>query len=122
MVHHAIRKLHQHAHEVISGQTAWPVSPDDNESIWKMLADSGMAEELPDGGLTYTLTAEIQLLLVCVGALCPWEMPFFLEEHGHASEEEALEVWEAETEAEALRLLKLLIILPCVIWRCPLGG
>jgi hypothetical protein len=35
---------------------------------------------------------------------------FFLEEHGYASEEEALEVWEAETDAEGLRLLQLLII------------
>lgn len=108
MSHNAARKLHQLAHAAMSGQTAWPASPDDTDSIWKMLADSGAAKGLPDGRTEYTLTAEIELLLICVGALYPWDMPFFLEEHGYASEEEALDVWEAETDDEAVRLLKLL--------------
>jgi hypothetical protein len=78
-----------------------------------MLANSGLTEELPDGTTRYTelgSAAEIELLLICVGAICPWDMPFFLENHGYASEEEAMEVWEAETDAEALRLLMVIVL------------
>jgi hypothetical protein len=112
MVHDGIRRLHQLALAANSGQTSWPASRDDSDSIRKMLADSGLTEELPDRTTRYTelgLAAEIELLLVCIGALCPWEMPYFLEQHGYASEEEAMDVWEAETDDEALRLLKLII-------------
>jgi hypothetical protein len=112
MVHDGIRRLHQLAHAAISGQTGWPASPDDCNSILKLLADSGLTEELPDGTTRYTepgSIAEIELLLICIGAICPWEMPHSLEHYGYASEEEALEVWEAESDDEALRLLKLII-------------
>lgn len=96
----------------MSGQTSWPSSPADSNSIWEMLANSGLTEELPDGTIRYTelgSAAEIELLLVCIGALCPWNMPFLLEQHGYASEAEAIEMWEAETDDEALRLLRLIV-------------
>jgi hypothetical protein len=111
-VHDAIQKLHQLAHAAISGETAWPATPDESNSVWKMLAESGLTEELPDGTIRYTdpsTSAEIELSVAFIGAICPWDVPFVLQEHGYASEAEALEVWEAETELEALRGLKLLI-------------
>jgi hypothetical protein len=113
VLYDAVRNLHQLAHAVVSGQVAWPASPGKTESIWQMLADSGLTEKLADGTTRYTdldATGEIELLIVCIGAICPWDIPFFLEKHGYASEEEALEVWEAETDVEGLRLLKLLIL------------
>jgi hypothetical protein len=87
-----------------------PASEDKSASIWKMLADSGFTEETTDGSVRYRLTPDVELLLVCIGAYGTWDIPWILEEHGFASEEEALEVWEAKTEAEALRLLKLLLL------------
>lgn len=112
MLHEGIRRLHRLAHAATSGQIDWPVSPEDCASTWKMLANLGLTEELPDGTIRYTslgLAAEIELLLVCIGAFCPWEIPFCLEQHGYISEEEAMEVWHAETEDDALRLLKLIV-------------
>ncbi|MHC2371302.1 hypothetical protein ACVIQT_005950 [Bradyrhizobium diazoefficiens] len=78
-----------------------------------MLLDWGLTEELPDQTTRYTefaLEAEIKLLLVCIGAIYVWEMPLFLEQHGFASEQEIMEVFEAETEREALGALRLLIL------------
>ena len=72
MLHDAVRNLHQLAHAAVSGQVAWPARPDKTDSIWQMLADSGVTEELPDGTIRYTglgSTAEIQLVLVCIGAI-----------------------------------------------------
>jgi hypothetical protein len=112
VVHEALRNLHQLAHAAIFGQTAWPADREKCESIWQTLADSGLTEESANGTIRYTepsVTPELELLLACIGAIEPWEVPFFLKEHGYASEEEALEVWEAETEAEGLRQLQLLI-------------
>jgi hypothetical protein len=113
VIDNVMQKLHQMADLAISGRTAWPASPEDSDSVWKMLADSGVTEELSDGTIRYTdppASADIQLLVAVVGAIYTWDIPSVLEEQGYASEEEALAVWEAETEAEALRLLKLLII------------
>ena len=112
MLHDAVRNLHRLAHAAVSGQVAWPASPDKTDSIWQMLAHSGVTEKLADGTTRYTdprATAEIELLVVFFGAIHPWDIPFILEKHGYASEEEAMEVWEAETDHEALRLLKLII-------------
>lgn len=112
MAHDAICKLHRLAHAVISGQAVWPASPDDTNSIWEMMAESGLVEELPDNTRRYTevgSASEIELLLVCIGVIYLWDMPFFLERHGFASEQEIMEVFVAETEREALRLLRLLI-------------
>lgn len=112
MLHEGIRRLHRLAHAATSGQIDWPVSPQDCASIWKMLANAGLTEESSDGTIRYTdlgLAGEIELLLVCIGAFCPWEIPFCLEQHGYISEEEATDVWNAETEDEALRLSKLIV-------------
>lgn len=95
-----------------SGQAAWPASPDDTDSIWEMMAESGLIEELPNNTRRYTevgSASEIEPLPVCIGAIYLWDMPFFLERHGFASEQAIMEVFEAETEREARRLLKLLI-------------
>jgi hypothetical protein len=113
VVHEALRNLHQLAHAAIFGQTAWPAAREKCESIRQTLAGSGLIEESAKGTFRYTepsITPELELLLACIGTVEPWDIPFFLEEHGYASEEEALEVWEAETDAEGLRLLQLLII------------
>jgi hypothetical protein len=113
VLHDAVRNLHQLAHAAVSGQVAWPASPDKTDSIWQMLSDSGLTETLADGTTRYTdpgATAEIEMLLVFIGAIHPWDISFLLEKHGYASEEDALEVWEAETDVEGLRLLKLLIL------------
>jgi hypothetical protein len=77
-----------------------------------MLADSGFTEEVSHETIRYTarLTPEIELLLACIGAIETWDIPFVLEEHGYAFEEEAHEVWQAKTGAEGLRLLKLLLL------------
>jgi hypothetical protein len=112
VIDNVMQKLHQMADLAISGRTAWPASPEDSDSVWKMLADSGVTEESSDGRIGYTdprASADIQLLVAVIGAIHTWDIPFLLEEQGYASEEEAVEVWEAETDAEALRLLKLLI-------------
>jgi hypothetical protein len=113
VLHEAVRNLHQLAHAAVSGQAVWPASPGKTDSIWQMLADSGVTETLADGTTRYTdpgAIAEIELLVAFIGAIHPWDIPFILKEHGYASEEETLEVWEAETDVEGLRLLKLLIL------------
>jgi hypothetical protein len=78
----------------------------------KMLADSGLTQELPDGTTRFTglaSAAELELLLASTGAICPWDMPLLLNDHGYASEQEAMDVFEATTEDKGLRLLKLLV-------------
>ena len=92
MVHDGIRRLHQLAHQAMSGQTSLPSSPADSNSIWEMLANSGLTEKLRDGTIRYTelgSPAEIELLLLC-GRHLPVGMPFFLEQHGHASKKRRL--------------------------------
>jgi hypothetical protein len=108
----ATRELHRLAHSVIfDPHAAWPLCNKQVERVWKSLAEWGITEE--SSGITrFTDPAarpEIEILLSCIGAYDPWEIPFSLEEHGHASEEEACEVWEADSESEGLRLLKILI-------------
>jgi hypothetical protein len=113
MVHDAVRELHRLAHAAMSNPDAWPAGRDKTASIWQMLADSGLTgAETTHGSVRHTvsLTPEIELLLVCIGAYGTWDIPWVLEEHGFASEGEALEVWEAESEIEALRLLRLLLL------------
>ena len=112
MVLDAVRELYLLAHAAMSDQEVWPASRNKNTSIWRMLADSGFTEEVTHDTIRYTVrvTPEIELLLACIGAVDPWDVPCFLQEHGYASEEEALEVWEAKSEAEAIRLIRLLVL------------
>jgi hypothetical protein len=109
-----VRELHRLADAAMSDLQAWPDVGEKPESIWQMLAQTGFTEEVADGSsgavrYTVRLTPVVELLLVCVGAVEIWDVPVFLLKHGYASEEEADEVWEA-TEAEALRLLRLLLL------------
>jgi hypothetical protein len=111
MLNDGVRNLHQLAHAAVCGQLNWPASPDRRRSIWQMLADSGVTEQSDTGAIRFTNSgarAELELLLAAIGAINPWDIPFVLQEHGYASEED-LELCEAETEAEGLRRLKLLI-------------
>ena len=112
MLDEAARELHRLAHSAIFDPGKWPLSGERVERLWRSLAEWGVTEE-SCGTIRYRDPAarpEIELLLSCVGAIEPWDIPFFLEEHGYASEEEAFEVWEADTDAEAYRLLKIVLI------------
>jgi hypothetical protein len=112
VVHNVMQKLHQLAHSAIYGHAAWPASLDDRNSVWKMLADTGLTEVLPDGTIRYTdpgASAEIELLVAFIGVMYPWDIPLVLKGHGYASVEEALEVLEAGTDSVALWRLKRLI-------------
>lgn len=112
MLDEAVRELHKLAHSAIFDPANWPLSGETVERLWRSLAEWGVTEELC-GTIRYTDPAaspEIELLLSCIGAIEPSDIPFFLREHGYASEKEALEVWEAETESEAYRLLKIILI------------
>ena len=106
-----VRELHRLADAAMTDLESWPDVGQKPESIWQMLAQTGFTEEAGDGAVRYTarLTPIVELLLICLGAIEIWDIPMFLLQHGYASEEEADEVGEA-TEAEALRLLKLLLL------------
>jgi hypothetical protein len=106
-----VRELHRLADAAMSNLGSWPDVGKKPESIWQMLAQTGFTQEEADGAVRYTvsLTPLVELLLICLGAIEIWDIPMFLLKHGYASEEEADEVWEA-AEAEALRLLKLLLL------------
>ena len=107
-----VAELHQLAYSMVVGETAWPMTSVDVGPLWQKLTDSGLVEKTSEGSFQYTkagTAVSVELLLACIGAIEVWDIPFVLEAYGHASDEEAIEVWQAETEAEALRLLKLLI-------------
>jgi hypothetical protein len=112
MLDEAARELHKLAQAAIFDRADWPLSGERVEQLWRSLAKWGVTEESCDG-IRYTDPAarpEIELLLSCIGAIEPWDIPFFLKEYGYVSEEEALEVWDADTDSEAHRLLKIILI------------
>jgi hypothetical protein len=114
MLHNAAtRELHKLAHSMIFNDAAWPLRNEQVKRVWKLLTKWGVFTEEASGALRYTDPAarsDIDLLLSCVGAIHHWDIPFVLEENGYASEEETLEVWEADSESKAYRLLKILLI------------
>jgi hypothetical protein len=113
MSYDAMRKLRLLAYQPMVGVIPWPADREICATVNRLLDEAGLTEPIDSsGGYRYVGPngVELDLLLACIGVCDPFEVPFFLEEHGYISEEEAQSVWASRDERKGSARAKRLVV------------